>query len=136
MSSKEDIKVELVSYKPTDEEKLVIRSALFNFITLATVGAASLGMSARLWAKSRTTPLKPRTAIPTILGTFAGLAFGGALGMDRGMHRLRESLPRDSHLLTIIHENDKLKQQRQETLFSGPIDEESTDSTSLFHNSN
>lgn len=34
MSSKEDIKVELVNYKPTDEEKLVIRSALFNVITL------------------------------------------------------------------------------------------------------
>lgn len=68
MSSKEDIKVELVNYKPTDEEKLVIRSALFNVITLgkclqgkildvltcfylATVGAASLGMSARLWGK-------------------------------------------------------------------------------------
>lgn len=57
------------------------------------------------------------------MGTFAGLAFGGALGMDRGMHRLRESLPRDSHLLSLIHENDKLKQQQQqETLFSGPVD--------------
>lgn len=34
MSSKEEIKVELVNYKPTEEEKLVIRSALFNVITL------------------------------------------------------------------------------------------------------
>lgn len=56
------------------------------------------------------------------MGIFAGLTFGGALGMDRGMHRLRESLPRDSHLLSIIHENDNLKQQQQETLFSGPVD--------------
>ncbi|KAI8096138.1 hypothetical protein BDF21DRAFT_328616 [Thamnidium elegans] len=121
MSSQEDIKLELINYKPTDEEKLVIRSAMFNFITLATLGAASLGMSARLWGKA--TPLKPRTAIPTILGTFTGLAFGGALGMDRGMHKLRESLPNDSRLLAIIRQNDDLRQKElQETLFSGRLE--------------
>lgn len=37
MSSQEDIKLELINYKPTDEEKLVIRSAMFNFITLGNV---------------------------------------------------------------------------------------------------
>jgi hypothetical protein len=41
--------------------------------------------------------------------------------MDKGMHKLRESLPRDSRLLAIIHENDQLKRQTEETLFSGPI---------------
>ncbi|GAA5817059.1 hypothetical protein MFLAVUS_010596 [Mucor flavus] len=123
MSSQEDIKLELINYKPTDEEKLVIRSAMFNFITLATLGAASLGMSARLWASSRATPLKPRTAIPTILGAFTGLAFGGGLGMDRGMHKLRESLPSDSRLLAIIRQNDDLRQKElQETLFSGRLE--------------
>jgi hypothetical protein len=55
------------------------------------------------------------------VGIFSGLVFGGALGMDRGMRTLRESLPKDSQLLRIIHENDDLKKQ-QETLFSGPID--------------
>lgn len=55
-----------------------------------------------------------------VVGTFAGLTFGGALGMDRGMHRLRESLPKDSQLLAIIHENDALKEKiQQETLFGG-----------------
>lgn len=54
------------------------------------------------------------------MGTFAGLTFGGALGMDRGMHRLRESLPKESQLLSIIRENDELKEKlQQETLFGG-----------------
>jgi hypothetical protein len=63
------------------------------------------------------------------VGTFTGLACGGALGMDKGMHKLRESLPKDSQLLSIIHENDLLKkqQQQQETLFSGPITEDIED---------
>lgn len=54
--------------------------------------------------------------------------------MDKGMHKLRESLPTDSHLLKIIHENDQLKQQAQETLFSGPITPppSTTEDTSLF----
>jgi len=69
MSSKDEIKFELINYKPSKEEELVIRSAVFNFITLgismccmisglsvlkhsiATIGAASLGMSARLWGR-------------------------------------------------------------------------------------
>lgn len=59
-----------------------------------------------------------------LVGTFAGLTCGGVLGMDKGMHRLRESLPKDSHLLKIIHENDQLKQHAQETLFSGPSAEQ------------
>ncbi|EPB91564.1 hypothetical protein HMPREF1544_01486 [Mucor circinelloides 1006PhL] len=135
MSSKDEIKFELINYKPSKEEELVIRSAVFNFITLATIGAASLGMSARLWARSRATAQKPATAIPTILGTFAGLTCGGVLGMDKGMHKLRESLPKDSHLLKIIHENDQLKQQAQERLFSGPIthDTATEQDTSLFN---
>ncbi|KAK4519120.1 Topoisomerase 1-associated factor 1 [Mucor velutinosus] len=134
MSSKDEIKFELVNYKPSKEEELVIRSAVFNFITLATIGAASLGMSARLWARSRATAQRPATAIPTILGTFAGLTCGGVLGMDKGMHKLRESLPKDSHLLKIIHENDQLKQQAQETLFSGPIAQSTEQQdTSLFN---
>lgn len=37
MSSKDDIKFELVNYKPSKEEELVIRSAVFNFITLGTL---------------------------------------------------------------------------------------------------
>ena len=56
--------------------------------------------------------------------------------MDKGMHKLRESLPKDSHLLKIIHENDQLKQQAQETLFSGPITEQQQQQqqdTSLFN---
>ncbi|KAI7903013.1 uncharacterized protein BX663DRAFT_509230 [Cokeromyces recurvatus] len=112
-SSKEDIKIKLINHVPTAEEKLVIRSVMFNFITFSTVGAASLGMSARLWANSRTTIHKqPRSAIPTILGTFIGLVLGGILGMDRGMHKLRKSLPENSELLAIIHENDQLKKTR------------------------
>ncbi|CEP19388.1 hypothetical protein [Parasitella parasitica] len=121
MPSKDDIKLELINYQPSQEEMLVVRLAVFNFITLATIGAASLGMSARLWARSRATAQKPATAIPTILGTFAGLTCGGVLGMDKGMHKLRESLPKESRLLEIIHENDQLRQQQQqETLFSKP----------------
>lgn len=34
MSNKEEIKFELVNYKPSEDEKLVIKSAVFNFITL------------------------------------------------------------------------------------------------------
>jgi hypothetical protein len=37
MSSKEDIKSQLINYKPSAEENLVIRSAMFNFITLGTL---------------------------------------------------------------------------------------------------
>ncbi|KAL9560053.1 hypothetical protein MBANPS3_000118 [Mucor bainieri] len=140
MSSKDEIKFELVNYKPSEEENLVIRSAVFNFITLATIGAASLGMSARLWARSRATAQRPATAIPTILGTFAGLTCGGALGMEKGMQKLRESLPKDSHLLKIIHENDQLKQETHDRLFGGPSTTTTTSSaaateedTSLFN---
>ena len=68
------------------------------------------------------------------MGTFAGLTCGGVLGMDKGMHKLRESLPKDSRLLQIIHENDQLKQQQtQETLFSGPIISNEEESSSLFN---
>lgn len=68
------------------------------------------------------------------MGTFAGLTCGGVLGMDKGMHKLRESLPKDSRLLQIIHENDQLKQQQtQETLFSGPIISSEEESSSLFN---
>lgn len=68
------------------------------------------------------------------MGTFAGLTCGGVLGMDKGMHKLRESLPKDSRLLQIIHENDQLKQQQtQETLFSGPIISNEEEGSSLFN---
>lgn len=54
-----------------------------------------------------------------IVGTFTGLIFGGALGMDRGMHKLRETLPKESHLLQIIHENDNVRKRKlEETLFN------------------
>lgn len=43
--------------------------------------------------------------------------------MDRGMHKLRESLPDDSRLLAIIRQNDDLRQKElQETLFSGRLE--------------
>ncbi|KAI8879300.1 hypothetical protein K501DRAFT_226936 [Backusella circina FSU 941] len=118
MSTKREqiIKGELANYKPTEDEKLVIKSALFNLISLSTIGAASLGVSANLFAKSR--GKGTRTAIPTILGTFTGLAFGGIMGMDKGMHKLRESLPTDSRLLAIIRENDKLKAEENTEIIS------------------
>lgn len=37
MKSKEDIKSELINYQPTPEERLAIRSAMFNFITLGNI---------------------------------------------------------------------------------------------------
>ncbi|KAI8391446.1 uncharacterized protein BYT42DRAFT_556871 [Radiomyces spectabilis] len=103
------IKKELVNYVPTEADRTVIRSAIFQFVTIATLGAASLGMSARLWAKSRPLP-KRRTGIPTILGFFTGLALGAFLGADRGMQKMREGLPPDSRLLSIIHEVDAAKE--------------------------
>ncbi|KAI8380874.1 hypothetical protein BD560DRAFT_387431 [Blakeslea trispora] len=115
MASQEDIKRQLVNYQPSEEERLVISSSMFNFVTMAMIGAASLGVSARLWARSRSPTGNSRTAIPTILGSFTGLALGGLLGMDRGMRQLRNSLPADSHLLALIHENDQL--HKRETLF-------------------
>ncbi|KAL0095731.1 hypothetical protein J3Q64DRAFT_1711198 [Phycomyces blakesleeanus] len=108
--SKTEIKQQLATYVPNEKERLVIRSAMFSLITFATVGAASLGMSARMWSKSRT-PVGKRSGIPTILGFFTGLTLGGALGMNKGMQTLRASLPSDSGLLTLIHEHDEIKQQ-------------------------
>ncbi|KAG0182243.1 hypothetical protein DFQ29_005126 [Apophysomyces sp. BC1021] len=108
MSSQEAIKERLATFTPTDAERSVIKSAMFNFITMATVGAAALGMSAKQWANSRR-PGHKRNGILTILGTFTGLTLGGALGMDNGMQKLRESLPADSQLLAIIRDNDRLK---------------------------
>ena len=54
------------------------------------------------------------------MGTFTGLTLGGLLGMDRGMRQLRNSLPADSHLLALIHENDQL--HKRETLFNDKQD--------------
>ncbi|CAO3599881.1 unnamed protein product [Absidia cylindrospora] len=111
MPTREDIiKQRLIQYKPNDEERIVIQSALFNLITYASVGAAALGVSGRMWSKSRQVAGKKRTAIPAILGTFTGLAFGGLLGMSQGMQKVRQGLPRDSPLLAIIMENEQLKQ--------------------------
>ncbi|KAI8997066.1 hypothetical protein BDB01DRAFT_769698 [Pilobolus umbonatus] len=110
-TSREDIiKRELINYQPTPEDRLVIKAAMFNFITLSTLGAASLGMAARYYAKSRPVA-NPRTFIPTLLGIFGGLVCGGALGMDKGMHKLRDTLPADSQLLSIIRSNDELKKK-------------------------
>ncbi|ORZ24530.1 hypothetical protein BCR42DRAFT_403131 [Absidia repens] len=111
MPTREDIiKQRLIQYKPNEEERTVIRSALFNLITYASVGAAALGVSGRMWSKSRQAVGKKRTAIPAILGTFTGLAFGGLLGMSQGMQKVRQGLPRESPLLAIIMENEQLKQ--------------------------
>ncbi|KAI8146895.1 hypothetical protein BJV82DRAFT_664995 [Fennellomyces sp. T-0311] len=103
--SKEEIKKELAQYTPNEEERAAIKSAMFNVINLATVGAGSLGLSGHLWNKSRPKP----TAIPTILGFFTGLALGGALGMDKGMRTLRSKLPAESKLLEIIRETDQIR---------------------------
>ncbi|KAG0173372.1 hypothetical protein DFQ28_000285 [Apophysomyces sp. BC1034] len=102
MSSQEAIKERLATFTPTDAERSVIKSAMFNFITMATVGAAALGMSAKQWGE------KAYWAVADV-GTFTGLTLGGALGMDNGMQKLRESLPADSQLLAIIRDNDRLK---------------------------
>ncbi|KAI9490355.1 hypothetical protein BDB00DRAFT_838141 [Zychaea mexicana] len=103
--SKEEIKQELAQYEPNEEERAAIKSAVFNFVNLSTVGAGSLGLAGYLWNKSR----PKRTGIPTILGFFTGLALGGALGMDKGMRTLRARLPSDSKLLSIIHETDQMR---------------------------
>ncbi|SAM08812.1 hypothetical protein [Absidia glauca] len=115
MTSREDIiKQRLLHYKPNDEERTVIRSAVFNLITFASVGAAALGVSGRMWSKSRQAMGKKRTAIPAIIGTFTGLAFGGLVGMSQGMQKVRQGLPRDSPLLAIIMENEQMKQEELE----------------------
>ncbi|CAO3613380.1 unnamed protein product [Cunninghamella echinulata] len=117
--NKEDIiKDKLINYKPNEEERKVIQSALFNLITYASVGAAALGVSGRMWSKSRAALGKKRTAIPAILGTFTGLAFGGLLGMSQGMKKLKEGLPLESSLLAIIKENEQLKQQKMDETLS------------------
>ncbi|KAI9300351.1 hypothetical protein BJ944DRAFT_291759 [Cunninghamella echinulata] len=117
--NKEDIiKDKLINYKPNEEERKVIQSALFNLITYASVGAAALGVSGRMWSKSRAALGKKRTAIPAILGTFTGLAFGGLLGMSQGMKKLKEGLPLESPLLAIIKENEQLKQQKMDETLS------------------
>ncbi|ORX56822.1 hypothetical protein DM01DRAFT_1334381 [Hesseltinella vesiculosa] len=115
MANREEIiKEKLINYKLNDEERLVIRSALFNLVTFASVGAAALGVSGRMWGKSRASVSgKPRTAIPTILGTFTGLALGGLMGMSQGMKKVRHNLPADSPLLSIIKENEQLKSQEE-----------------------
>ncbi|KAI9029960.1 hypothetical protein CLU79DRAFT_733419 [Phycomyces nitens] len=124
--SKTEIKQQLANYVPNEQERLVIRSAMFSLITFATVGAASLGMSARMWSKSRT-PVGKRSGIPTILGFFTGLTLGGALGMNKGMQTLRSSLPSDSGLLTLIHDHDQIKQQELQELLQSSEDMSSSE---------
>ncbi|KAL1935472.1 hypothetical protein VTP01DRAFT_4612 [Rhizomucor pusillus] len=94
MSSKEEIKQELSKYQPTPAEQTIIRTALFDVVTLASVGAASLGLSGHLW-----------------MGFFTGLALGTAMGMNKGMRTLRNSLPQDSELRRLIHANDQLRKE-------------------------
>ncbi|KAI9315904.1 hypothetical protein BX666DRAFT_2028147 [Dichotomocladium elegans] len=106
---KDEIKQTLSKYEPNEQEREVIRSAVFNVINLATVGAGSLGLAGHLWNKSR----PKRTGIPTILGFFTGLALGAALGMEKGMQTLRTRLPLDSKLRSIILETDQLRHARQ-----------------------
>ncbi|CAO3636337.1 unnamed protein product [Cunninghamella blakesleeana] len=121
------IKDKLINYKPNEEERRAIQSALFNFITYASVGAAALGVSGRMWSKSRAALGKKRTAIPAILGTFTGLAFGGLLGMSQGMRKLKDGLPIDSPLLSIIKENDQLKQQKMDETLSEVMNKHNKD---------
>ncbi|KAG2224904.1 hypothetical protein INT45_010853 [Circinella minor] len=118
--SKEEIKQELAKYEPNEEERAAIKSAVFNFVNLATAGAGSLGLAGHFWNKSRT----KRTGIPTILGFFTGLALGGALGMDKGMRTLRSKLPHDSKLLAIIRETDELRHGSVVPLEGTPINNE------------
>ncbi|KAI8099433.1 uncharacterized protein BX664DRAFT_321235 [Halteromyces radiatus] len=79
-------------------------------------------MSGRMWSKSRQTLGKKRTAIPTILGTFTGLAFGGLLGMSQGMKKIRQELPKDSQLLSIIEENEQLKREEMNQSLGNVLD--------------
>ncbi|KAI9260562.1 hypothetical protein BDA99DRAFT_512462 [Phascolomyces articulosus] len=117
--SKEEIKQELAKYEPNEEERAAIKSAVFNFINLATAGAGSLGLAGHFWNKSRVA--SKRTGIPTILGFFTGLALGGALGMDKGMRTLRSKLPHDSKLLEIIRETDQIRHGSVVPLEGAPV---------------
>ncbi|EIE91254.1 hypothetical protein RO3G_15965 [Rhizopus delemar RA 99-880] len=105
-TTKESIQIELATHKPTEEERQVLRSALFRVITPMALGAVSLGLSASLIGKSRQWK---RTYLTTFLGVNIGILFGGLLGTNRGMNKLREGLPEDSKILSIIHELDELK---------------------------
>ncbi|CEG65729.1 hypothetical protein CU097_009238 [Rhizopus azygosporus] len=109
MSDKrEPLKIELRNYQPTDEERQVMRSAMFRFITPMLLGAAALGYSTAVIGKSR----KWRySTIATFLGVNTGILCGAMLGADRGMNKLREGLPQDSKLLGMIHQLDELKKQ-------------------------
>jgi hypothetical protein len=40
------------------------------------------------------------------------------MGMNKGMHKLKESLPADSRLLAIIRENEKLKAEENTEIIS------------------
>ncbi|CAO3636339.1 unnamed protein product [Cunninghamella blakesleeana] len=99
----------------------------FYYYIKASVGAAALGVSGRMWSKSRAALGKKRTAIPAILGTFTGLAFGGLLGMSQGMRKLKDGLPIDSPLLSIIKENDQLKQQKMDETLSEVMNKHNKD---------
>ncbi|KAI8069388.1 hypothetical protein BC940DRAFT_297601 [Gongronella butleri] len=119
MTDREEIiKQKLLQHKLNDAERKVINSALFNTVTYASVGAAALGVSGRMWARSREAVGKPRSAIPMILGTFAGLALGGLMGMSHGMKVVRRDLPSDSPLRAIIQEHEKLKQEEADLVLS------------------
>ncbi|ORY96271.1 hypothetical protein BCR43DRAFT_491387 [Syncephalastrum racemosum] len=108
MPERRELKHRLANYTPTEEERSVIKSAIFDVINLSTVGAGALGMSGHLWSRSR----PKRTGIPTILGFFAGLTLGGMMGMEKGMRTLRNHLPPNSTLLDIIHSNDRLRMEQ------------------------
>lgn len=45
------------------------------------------------------------------VGFFTGLALGTAMGMNKGMRTLRNSLPQDSELRRLIHANDQLRKE-------------------------
>ncbi|CEG65728.1 hypothetical protein RMATCC62417_02449 [Rhizopus microsporus] len=126
MSDKrEPLKIELRNYQPTDEERQVMRSAMFRFITPMLLGAAALGYStAVIGLKSKISYMcsyliiligKSRkwrySTIATFLGVNTGILCGAMLGADRGMNKLREGLPQDSKLLGMIHQLDELKKQ-------------------------
>ncbi|KAI9272446.1 hypothetical protein BY458DRAFT_435461 [Sporodiniella umbellata] len=106
MTSKEDIRKELANYKPTEEESLVFKSAMFRLITPMALGAVALGLSASLIGKSKQWK---RPYLTTFVGVNVGAIFGGLLGTNRGMNKLREGLPEDSKILSMIHQLDDIK---------------------------
>ncbi|KAI8973219.1 hypothetical protein BDF20DRAFT_914695 [Mycotypha africana] len=122
-----ELKRKLEQHQYTPEENMVMRSAMFNFVTLTSVGAASLGLAARLLAKSRRVP----TGFFTFAGTLLGMGCGASLGTDRALHKIETSLPPDSLLLEFFSKNKKLNSKKKdEDVFNTDIVNTRNDTTS------